>query len=356
MKILCLNASDSKAEVCFIDRDNQISQFIDSPHCEKILPTISKIFEENQIGIKDIDVFAVVLGPGSFTGIRIAVATIKAMAFVNQKAKLVCVSNFDLVANLVSKEKNFMVVLNSNNEDKYVAVYKNKVCEKITSMHKQEILDYSNKEMINIFGLKDEQDDFDFEMNFLENQDNNLGNLVLEKVKNQQFNNIQELAPIYVKKSQAERERQSKMLANLVIEPVKDFEEILMVENACFENPWSEQIIKEELMQENKYYYVAKENEKVVGFIGFETDAFDMNLQKIAVIEDYRNCGIATKLLEFSLKEKDSLSKEKYFLEVDVENLPAINLYKKLGFEVISTRKRYYKNGHDCFVMQYTKK
>ena len=74
-------------------------------HSVTLMPSIERILTENGLTLKDIDVFAAVTGPGSFTGIRIGVSTAKALAYANDK-KVLAVTAFDLLAyNGVSDKK-----------------------------------------------------------------------------------------------------------------------------------------------------------------------------------------------------------------------------------------------------------
>ncbi|WP_099204217.1 tRNA (adenosine(37)-N6)-threonylcarbamoyltransferase complex dimerization subunit type 1 TsaB [Scatolibacter rhodanostii] len=52
-------------------------------HSETLMPIIEDILEISKYSLKDIDLFAVSSGPGSFTGIRIGVSTVKGLAFTN---------------------------------------------------------------------------------------------------------------------------------------------------------------------------------------------------------------------------------------------------------------------------------
>lgn len=352
MKALCIDCSNTKAHINVINDDNILSLNVDSPHSENLMPAVDKLLLQAKLSVLDLDTLAVVVGPGSFTGIRIAVSTIKGIAVVNTKAKLVSVTNFDLVDSTVNSNLDHAVVIDSNNQDKYVGIYKNgKLCN-ILSLSLSGILALN----MPVFATESQKEALsNINANFVAQLDTQLAQVVQKKVSCKQFVPISELKPLYVKKSQAERTRSEKILAELEIEPAHEVEALLQVENECFDQPWSKQLFKQELDQHNKFYFVAKHNGKVVAYIGFETDLFDMNLQKLAVIPDYRDLGIATKLLELSLEKKQILQKEKYFLEVDVNNSPAISLYKKMGFEIINTRPNYYKNGDSCYVMQYVK-
>ena len=81
-------------------------------------------------------------------------------------------------------------------------------------------------------------------------------------------------------------------------------------------------------------------DDKIVGALVYE-DIFDrFEVDYIVVDSQYRCQGIATKLLKSII----NLKPENITLEVREDNIPAINLYKKLGFVVVSKRERYYGN------------
>lgn len=106
----------------------------------------------------------------------------------------------------------------------------------------------------------------------------------------------------------------------------------------------------EDSLINNKYQktYLYSMDNKIVGFIIIEITFEIMNIIHLFVKEKYRKNGIATLLLNHILLNQYI---ENYFLEVKSNNIPAINLYKKLGFIVINIRKKYY-NGIDALVMK----
>ena len=66
-------------------------------HSSSLMPAIESIINEANVEIKDIDYFAVNVGPGSFTGIRIGVASMTALSYANN-AKRVAYKTFELIA------------------------------------------------------------------------------------------------------------------------------------------------------------------------------------------------------------------------------------------------------------------
>ncbi len=94
---------------------------------------------------------------------------------------------------------------------------------------------------------------------------------------------------------------------------------------------------------------VYEENGKVVGFIEFANNVGSIDIYTIAVDENFKRHGIATKLIDYV---KENYDYETITLEVRSKNDAAIKMYQKNGFEVINTRKKYYEND-DAYVMQY---
>ncbi|MBE6148869.1 MAG: GNAT family N-acetyltransferase [Firmicutes bacterium] len=90
-----------------------------------------------------------------------------------------------------------------------------------------------------------------------------------------------------------------------------------------------------------------EEDNIIKGFIIANFLYENVEILLVFVKAEYRNRGIASELLK-SL-EVDSV--EKLLLEVSVLNDPALKLYDKMGYKIISTRKKYY-NGVDAYVMR----
>jgi ribosomal-protein-alanine N-acetyltransferase len=71
----------------------------------------------------------------------------------------------------------------------------------------------------------------------------------------------------------------------------------------------------------------------------------------VAVLEEYRNKGIGRKLIKEALEAVHKESGKECYLEVRITNVGAIELYKRLGFNVTSTLHGYYKDGESAFTM-----
>lgn len=95
--------------------------------------------------------------------------------------------------------------------------------------------------------------------------------------------------------------------------------------------------------------YIDIEDNEVVGMIMAIVLYETCEILNIVVNEKYRNKKIATNLMDTLISEfEDTI--EFLTLEVSVNNIPAINLYKKFGLEIINTRKNYYEDS-DAYLM-----
>ncbi len=106
---------------------------------------------------------------------------------------------------------------------------------------------------------------------------------------------------------------------------------------------WSDTQIKECFYAENNIVFGLFDEKLLVG-ISFLSFIFDeAELLYITLDKAYRGKGVASKLLLGSIEFLKKKNIAKIFLEVDANNISAINLYNKLDFQQISIRKKYYK-------------
>lgn len=116
MNILAINTAFSESYVALSVDNKELYKVIDSSlkQSENILGLIDETLEDANIKLKDIDVLSLVVGPGSFTGIRIGVGLFKGFCVANYGFKKIEINSLDLIAYSYSKltENDFTVVLN----------------------------------------------------------------------------------------------------------------------------------------------------------------------------------------------------------------------------------------------------
>ena len=88
MKILALDSTANTSTVAVLENDRLLGLYtanIKNTHSETLLPMVKGLLDTLKLTVDDIDAFAVSEGPGSFTGVRIGVATVKGLAFGKEK-------------------------------------------------------------------------------------------------------------------------------------------------------------------------------------------------------------------------------------------------------------------------------
>lgn len=97
---------------------------------------------------------------------------------------------------------------------------------------------------------------------------------------------------------------------------------------------------------------IAQRRELIVGFVGVWVLPDEAHIVTIAVRESYRRLGLGELLLIAAIELAQKRGESLVTLEVRVSNVPAIELYRKYGFEQAGLRPRYYSDNHeDAYVL-----
>ena len=118
-----------------------------------------------------------------------------------------------------------------------------------------------------------------------------------------------------------------------------------------FDNFWSYNILKQELENGKSKYFVAKQENEIVGFAGILLIIDQVNIMNIVVKKDKRNFGIGSSLLEEIIRYSKIHNATSITLEVNEKNILAIKLYKKYGFKQVGLRRKYYNNEDNAILM-----
>ncbi len=364
MKILSIDTSSNICGVSILENYNlicQLDQNTGRTHSENLMPMIEQAFEYSNLTLKDIDLLVCDKGPGSFTGIRIGVATVKAF---QDSLSIPCigVSSLETLAYSIKKEGYILSILDCKNDNCYFALYELKnhkyieIIEPtadtiINALHLcKQFISISN--FITLIGdgskiykdlIHDELQNYFFEI--AENNELNSYFLGLAGFHKWKENKAEDVLPLYLKKPQAQRQLEEK-LKNIEISPMtlNHLNEISDVLLSDFDNFWHFDILVDELNAKNSTYIVAKLNQQIVGFAGIKILLDEADIMNVVVKKNFRNQGIASLLLEKLICLSKELNLSSITLEVMEENYSAIHLYKKFGFKQIGKRKNYYHN------------
>ena len=138
MKILSIETAGSICAVA-LSEDNRLikEELIEdgNTHSVKLMPLVDKLFSETNTKVSDVDLFACDIGPGSFTGIRIGVSTIKAFMDVTNK-KAVGITSLEILAYNLDTDDIVCSMIDAKNDNVYYGFFKkaNGIYEKIDDL------------------------------------------------------------------------------------------------------------------------------------------------------------------------------------------------------------------------------
>ena len=133
-----------------------------------------------------------------------------------------------------------------------------------------------------------------------------------------------------------------------------DLDEIIAIETKSFADPWSQRLFRETLLFPHSVNFVLESpGGEVVGYLNLYLIAQEGHLLNLAIHPAWRRQGLATAMLAHTIEYLRQRQALQLFLEVREKNQSAIGLYRKLGFEVVGKRKKYYaETNEDALVMQ----
>jgi tRNA threonylcarbamoyladenosine biosynthesis protein TsaB len=127
MKVLSVDTSTMMGSVALVEDERIISEFalnLQTTHSQRLLTTIDQLLKSSHCPIELIDGFAVALGPGSFTGLRIALSSVKGLAMASGKP-VVGVSTLEALALNLQSSRHFVCpLLDARKMEVYAALFR----------------------------------------------------------------------------------------------------------------------------------------------------------------------------------------------------------------------------------------
>lgn len=125
MKILGIDTSSANASTCILDEQTvliELNNQEEKTHSQKLMPIIDEAFQKANLALDDIRLIACGLGPGSFTGVRIGIATAKAFA---DSKDLACVgiTSLEALAYNLNHEGYICSLINANHDNVYAGFF-----------------------------------------------------------------------------------------------------------------------------------------------------------------------------------------------------------------------------------------
>jgi ribosomal-protein-alanine N-acetyltransferase len=129
---------------------------------------------------------------------------------------------------------------------------------------------------------------------------------------------------------------------------------IIAIERSSFQQPWQRISFLGELSCRDALDIVVLDplGGQILAYACLRLTLDEMHLLKIAVASRWRRKGVATWLLDYCFGLAQRRNAQKVYLEVRRSNGPAIDLYSKIGFQIMGTRPKYYTDtGEDALIM-----
>ena len=231
MKILGIDTSSNASSVAVIEDNKLICEYTvntKTTHSQKLMPMIENMLSMSGINVKEIDAIAICIGPGSFTGLRIGMATAKAISHVNN-LPIIGVNSLEILAgNMNLCDKKICSILDAQRNQVYTGRYKfeNGSIVEIQPVDVVEIetlleeISKDNDEWILVGEAVYKHEDKIKEIKNIDipapshnvTKASSLCSIAMEKYNNNiDIHNCYDINPMYIRKSQAEVQYEEKM-------------------------------------------------------------------------------------------------------------------------------------------------
>lgn len=370
MRILALDSSGLVASVALVEEKEGRTEVIASystnykkTHSQTLLPMIDEMMRRVETEIESVDAIGVSNGPGSFTGLRIGVATAKGLAFALGKPIIEVPTLEALAFQLPLQDKLVCPIMDARRNQVYTGIYRTNgdkvevvlpqtalkmdVLKEKLKKYKEEVLFLGDGVPVyfqQLMQWKKEGYALDVVPAHLSRQNaSSVGVLALAYWKQGRVVSGEACRPEYLRVSQAERERMEK---EWVVEKWKasDIEQIAELEASLFLDGWSLSSFRESFAQENVLGIIGRNQEKVIGYLLCYLSKEEGNLVKIGVDAKFQRRGVGNRLLKEMEREVETGGIKEIFLEVRKSNHTAISFYEKEGFLEVGFRKDFYEN------------
>ena len=229
MKVLAIDTSSFPASAAIVDDETVLGEYVirnKRKHSQNIMVMIERLFDDLEADISDIDIFSVTVGPGSFTGLRIGIATVRAFAQACGK-KCVGVNTLEALAyNFAGSSDVIVSMLDARRDEVFAAAYSFSGTEQTEIMQPcvmtvSECVDRFGTEGVIYTGdgaVKNAEyirgrGGLTAPCSHSETRAASAAALALSRAKAGRAEDYGSIKPLYLRKSQAEREYERKALA-----------------------------------------------------------------------------------------------------------------------------------------------
>lgn len=211
MKYVCINTAGDRVEAAAVNGEKRVymrdKEFVQASRA--LMPMLDEVLDRAEMTLNQTDFLAVVVGPGSFTGIRIGVSTARAIAYALNK-KIVAINSNELAAyNSIRRSKadfdSVLSALDAGNGYFYTAVYANSVDEVYFAprcMTADELAAF-RKEIDEPCLIAADSKAAGL-LSTAQTEGDGIMDLALQRFKDGKFKDGKDIEPLYIRKPQAE--------------------------------------------------------------------------------------------------------------------------------------------------------
>lgn len=443
MKIIGIDSSGNVASVAYVADGTLIAEYTinnKKTHSQTLLPMLDQIVRDAEIDLSEIDAIAVAAGPGSFTGLRIGAATVKGLGLALEKPVIAIPTCEGLAYNLMGNSGLVVPIMDARRGQVYTGIYRVapvdshvilseakdpadtqgdsstcglrmtgnpiRVVEDQMALSIEELLDKlaSYGEPVTFLGdgvpvfRKTIEGTCKVPFSFAPPQSAlqraasvaALGERYAMMQKEREGKSedggsvrcmisADDFKPIYLRKSQAEREHEAAAKAR----QAQDLADVAAMEQDMFSDAWSLETLTDTIRYSYNHillistegdirplvseedvadsFVVGEEEQRIAGYLIYADPSDEAELHRIAILPEYRRRGLARKLMaelllrtgHVSVEDSQVPNAKPIFLEVRAGNTAAIALYLANHFQEIDRRKNYYHNpDEDAVVMR----
>lgn len=395
MKILAIDSSGQTASVAVWEDGLTLAEFYihaKKTHSQTLLPMLEAVREKIELDIREIDAIAVASGPGSFTGLRIGSAMAKGFGFALEKPIIPVPTLEGLAYNLYGTDQVVCPLMDARRNQTYTGLYEfvrvdekdnmdgagdydMRVIKEQCAVPVEEVLNACNELGRNVIFMGDGVPVFREQIasrvtipycfapaHMNRQRAAAVAALAARYYEEGKVQTAAEHTPVYLRLSQAERERREQSEANAAGINIRrmsreDIPAAAALERECFSDPWSENAYVSALANENALYLVAEGADgSIVGLCGLLDILGEGDISNVAVREDFRKKGIGEKMLSELLKQGRERGITAFTLEVRASNGTAIRLYEKFGFVCEGRRKNFYEKPREDALILWKRK
>lgn len=232
MKILGMDSSGLVASVAVVENDILVAEYTvnhKKTHSQTLLPMLDEVVKMTELDLDTVDAIAVAAGPGSFTGLRIGAATVKALGLALDKPVVSVPTCYGLAYNIWGTDKLVCPILDARRNQVYTGVFQfvdgkldvvvdqdamgiDELVEKLNGFGRDVVFVGDGIPVYGDYIMENLKIGFVFApAGFNRQRASSVAALGLQLYKEGKYESADDHKPIYLRKSQAEREREEQL-------------------------------------------------------------------------------------------------------------------------------------------------